>query len=236
MTNPFSLAGAADAGGGGARSGGAGSRAWLAAVAPALVLLLGVGGTSAVQPAGHLTLRAPLEEFPDRVGGYAAAGDERLSRAELRVLRPDDYLLRKYRGVGGGEMSLFVSFYGRQLSGATIHSPRNCLPGSGWKPLEHSRVPVATPYGDGSVNRYVVEHESGARALVFYWYQGRGRVAASEYAVKWHLVRDGLLRRRTDEALVRLVFPLGRDPAPPTEAAREAVAEVSRALHAHLPS
>ena len=38
-----------------------------------------------------------------------------------------------------------------------------------------------------------------------YWYEGRGRVEANEYAVKWDLLRDAALRRRTKETLVRVV-------------------------------
>jgi EpsI family protein len=57
------------------------------------------------------------------------------------------------------------------------------------------------------VNRYIIARE-GQEAVVYYWYQGRGRVAASEYRVKWDLLRDAALRARSEEALVRLVLPL----------------------------
>lgn len=213
----------------------------LAAVVPAALLLIGAGGKAAVQPARGLELRAPLSAFPERIGSHELASAEELTKGELRILRPDDHLLREYRGAAGG-FTLFVAWYGRQLGGSSIHSPRNCLPGAGWEPVAHDRVAVPTPYGEGRVNRYLVEHESGARALVYYWYQGRGRVAADEYAVKWHLVRDALLRRRTDEALVRVVFPLGRargaSPASALQAAPalETVTEVARLLAPHLPS
>jgi hypothetical protein len=43
---------------------------------------------------------------------------------------------------------------------------------------------------------------------VLYWYQGRGRTEAGEYAVKWNLLRDAALRRRTEEALVRVIVPV----------------------------
>ena len=46
------------------------------------------------------------------------------------------------------------------------------------------------------------------KQLVFYWYQGRGRVIASEYAGKFWMVADAISRNRTDGALVRLITPL----------------------------
>jgi EpsI family protein len=58
-----------------------------------------------------------------------------------------------------------------------------------------------------AINRFLLAN-GGARALVYYWYQGRGRVEANEYRVKWHLLRDAALHGRTEEALVRIVVPL----------------------------
>lgn len=224
-----------------ARSPGWRSSAAFVALVPAALLLGGGGAKLAVQPTATLELREPLATLPESVDAYRAVSTRELTEAELRVLRPDDYALREYRAPeGAGGFTLFVAWYGRQTSGATIHSPRNCLPGAGWQAAAHERVTVPTPYGPGRVNRYLVEHESGARALVYYWYQGRGRVAASEYAVKWHLVRDAILERRTDEALVRLVFPLGRRsevPASgPADAHRPLVVEVIDRVADHLPS
>ena len=57
------------------------------------------------------------------------------------------------------------------------------------------------------VNRYLLKPDSH-RALVLYWCQGRGRVEANEYIVKWDLLRDAAVRRRTEEALVRIVVPI----------------------------
>ncbi len=57
------------------------------------------------------------------------------------------------------------------------------------------------------MNRYLLQRKD-ERALVFYWYQGRGRVQANEYVVKWDLLRDSALKRRSDEALVRVVVPV----------------------------
>jgi EpsI family protein len=204
--------------------------------APALVLAIGALGHGAVQPNRSLPLAAPLSEFPDRLAEFESARSQPLGADELRVLRTDDYVNREYRNESGRPFRLSIAYFGRQLSGVSVHSPRNCLPGSGWSPIDHQRSSVETPYGDGSVNRYVVEHESGARAVVYYWYQGRGRVEANEYMVKWDLVRDAVLRRRTDEALVRLVFPVGRDEGVTALRASRVVREVMLALAAHLPA
>ena len=214
------------------------SRALLT-LAPAVVLAAGVLGRVTIRPDRAFSTIVPLAAFPDQIAEFEQQEDETLSSAELRVLHADDYLLRTYRDAAGTDMTLFVAFYGQQTSGASIHSPRNCLPGSGWEPLRHDRIDTPTAYGSSQVNRYLVEHASGARALVYYWYQGRGRVIANEYTVKLDLLRDALFRRRTDEALVRLVIPVSAGPDELARAdalASTAVREVIRLVAAHLPT
>lgn len=212
------------------------ARRLVVTAAPALILAVGLLGRGVIQPNRSLALAEPLADFPERVAGFSSVGDKPLGEGELTVLRADSYLNREYRDESGQRLRLSVVYYGRQLSGATIHSPRNCLPGSGWSPVVHRRLGVETAYGRGTVNRYVVEHESGARAIVYYWYQGRGRVEANEYLVKWDLLRDALVKRRTDEALVRIVFPADRDDGPSAAGASRIVNEVTRALASHLPA
>ena len=104
--------------------------------------------------------------------------------------------------------STYVGYYDRQTGGRTIHSPKNCLPGSGWEPRESSTLAVQTATGPATVNRYLVQNGSQL-ALVLYWYQGRERVAHNEYMVKWHLIRDAVRWRRTEEALARIVVAVG---------------------------
>jgi EpsI family protein len=99
---------------------------------------------------------------------------------------------------------VYVGYYDHQTQGKTIHSPKNCLPGSGWEALEAAPFAVTTASGPVTVNQYLLQNKN-QQALVFYWYQGRGRVAASEYQVKWELLRDAALRGRSEEALVRVV-------------------------------
>ena len=49
------------------------------------------------------------------------------------------------------------------------------------------------------------------RQLAIYWYQGRGRVIASEYASRVFLMLDAARYGRTDGALVRVLTPVGPD-------------------------
>jgi EpsI family protein len=95
---------------------------------------------------------------------------------------------------------------------------------------------IATPDGPVTVNRYRVA-DGGSQALVYYWYQGRGRVAHDELRIKYELLRDATLRGRTEEALVRIVVTLsGDDIAGADKVARDVVPTLVHDMNGVLPT
>ena len=143
--------------------------------------------------------------------------DQKVSANEQRIAGMTDYVARAYRRDSVVAFTTFVSYYDRQTKGKTIHSPRNCLPGAGWEIVTSGALQITADGAVNPINRYVLKNGSNT-AVAYYWYQGRGRVTASEYRVKWNLLRDAALHGRTEEALVRLVIPIRADPARGVEA------------------
>jgi EpsI family protein len=196
------------------------------------VLLLGGGIINAWERAGEAHVsRKPLKEFPAQVGSWRQVGDDiRFDDETEKVLRADDYLSRNF--VSNGRMaSFYVGYYATQRNGATYHSPLNCLPGSGWIMTDPSRVTI-TPMDGGApfeANRFVVANGRD-RALMIYWYQGRGRAVASEYWGKIYTVLDSVRRRRSDGAMVRVMVPLGNS----QEEAQQTAVEMASQAAAHL--
>jgi EpsI family protein len=204
---------------------------------PAGVLGLGALVTVGVDAQRALPLRRPLAEVVPLTLLGAAGRDIVIGDAELAVAGVTDYLMREYAPADSATpaFTVYVGYYDQQMQGKTIHSPRNCLPGAGWEALASETLRVATAAGDVAVNRYLLQ-KGEEQALVLYWYQGRGRVAANEYRVKWDLLRDAALRRRSDEALVRVVVPITGSDARALAAARAAAEALIPALEAALPS
>jgi EpsI family protein len=126
-----------------------------------------------------------------------------------------DYVARLYYRDTTIAFTTYVGYYDRQTQGKTIHSPRNCLPGAGWEILESRTATVTSATGPHVVNRYLLKN-GRTHAVVYYWYQGRGRVVANEYRVKLNLLRDAAFKGHTEEALVRIVLPV--EPSPAAEA------------------
>ena len=174
-----------------------------------LLLLAARLATSAREPR-VMPLTEPLSAFPLHVEEWDGQNGQPFDAETMEVLGADDYLNRIYHHPTYGVAGLYVGYYGAQQQGDTIHSPQNCLPGSGWVPISHLRPTLETSEGRFPINRYIVERR-GERQLVVYWFEGRGRRVASEYVNKAYLLHDAFRLRRTDGALVRIIAPISRD-------------------------
>ena len=154
---------------------------------------------------------APLSAFPADSGGWATEHEYAIEKEVQAVLKADDTLNRVYANpTQTARASLFIAFFKTQRAGQAPHSPKNCLPGSGWEPTEDRTFPVAIPGREAPivVNKYVISR-GDQRSVVLYWYQSHGRVIAGEFAAKFWLVADAIRYRRSDTALVRVIVPVG---------------------------
>jgi EpsI family protein len=181
--------------------------------------------------------RQELKNFPMQVGGWKQEGvDQRFDAQTMSVLRASDYLLRDYR-LGNGQMAnLYIGYYATQRDGASYHSPLNCLPGAGWSMVDPAMITITLPNGKSFVaNKYVIEN-GNIRALMIYWYQGRGRAIASEYWGKIYTVLDSVRLRRSDAAMVRVMVPITASDAAALESARDFAAVTSGVLPEFVPN
>jgi EpsI family protein len=178
--------------------------------------------------------RAPappaLGSFPSALGEWRQLSEDPIAADVAGELRADRILSRTYWRPStantsplhtsgpdtsapdtstGPVVGLFVAWFQSQRAGTSQpHSPKVCLPASGWIPAETGEVTLDTAAGAITVNRYIVVNH-GQRDIVLYWYQGPRRVTAGEWAAKFWSVADALRDQRTDTALVRVVAQSG---------------------------
>jgi EpsI family protein len=166
-----------------------------------VVLAMGIFLTHVIKASPAPQEHSRLREFPTAIGGWRS---EELPFDDdvVQEIGVDDYINREYDG-SGRPVELYIGYYKDQRSGEAIHSPKNCLPGTGWEPVRSSLVQIGSADTPATVNEYIVEKGTD-RDLVLYWYQTRSRVIASEYWAKFWLVADGVRRRSTDGAMVRI--------------------------------
>lgn len=179
----------------------------------------------------------PLSAFPAQLGEWRLVTEGVTDKEVSEVLRADDVLNRMYAR-GGTVVSLFVAYFKTQRTGQAPHSPKNCLPGSGWTPSSAEVVGISIPGLSEPIriNRYIVA-KGPNKSVVFYWYQTRNRVIASEYEAKLYLVLDSIRYNRSDTALVRVVVPVADgNEAAATETGAGFVRSFFAPLRDYLPS
>ena len=189
----------------------------------------------------RIPLRAPLSDLPMQLSGWQGIRAEDLTPDVLAVLGVDEWINRIYhKNAASPPLGLYIGYYASQRQGESMHSPLNCLPGSGWQPVASARQTIEMP---GSapieVNQYIVQ-KNGENMVVLYWYQSHGRVIASEYWGKFYMVLDAIRMNRTDAALVRVVIPVGANTGDAERQAETVGADFVRAmfplLGRHLPT
>lgn len=172
-----------------------------------LVLLLQAAAFYGFSRGERVPRERPLAQFLLPNTEWAPVRDFSIDKETLDVLKADDTLSRAYRNrETGAAADLFVAYFSTQRTGKTPHSPKNCLPGTGWTPSASGAVTIAVP-GEAepiTINRYVVSRDQ-SQGVVLYWYQGHNRVIASEYRAKIFTIMDSIHYQRSDTSLVRVV-------------------------------
>jgi len=154
-------------------------------------------------------IRKSFDTFPSQIATWQARESSNLDLEIVNLLKVNDYVMRRYADRDGRTLWLYIGYWSSQRKGAQIHSPRNCLPGGGWEPIEASRLIVPLPgvHTPIEVNRYLIQKDR-EQQVVLYWYQSQGKAVAGELDAKIEMVRTAITRNRTDGALVRVSAPV----------------------------
>lgn len=190
--------------------------------------------------------RTSFTSFPRDLGVWHCAQSAEMEDVVLANLGVTDYLLCSYRADGAGiPIDVYVGYHETQIRHEgggdkqnSIHPPRHCLPGSGWSIMSQDRVALdlaGLPERPGFVNRLVIA-KGEQRALVYYWYQSRGRVIAEDWKKIVLMSVDRARTGRTDGSLVRFTAPIvGDDVEGAEERLLDLAARVTTRLAAYVP-
>ncbi len=180
----------------------------------------------------------PLKEIPSNFAAWVQADDIFFSEAVLAQLRPTDYLYRVYQHDGDQaqkrNVALYVGYHGGGSESGPIHSPKHCLPGSGW--MAESETTHTMNVGADSLKVVEAVYRNGERRELFlYWYQVSGRTLTNEYALKMAEIFNSMLYRRRDSAFIRISTQYGQEDENPVALLREFVRDVYPFLKEVLP-
>jgi exosortase D (VPLPA-CTERM-specific) len=208
-----------------------------------LLILVGFAGFASTLVERHedVPLREEFVKFP-LVHGDWMGREDYIAPDVLSVLKLSDYFIANYRETGNSRpVNFYMAYYASQRKGASVHSPRSCIPGGGWqiKSLDKQVLPFSPVGSDEplAVNRLIIQ-KGEIRQLVYYWFQQRERIITNEYAAKWYIFWDSLTKNRTDGALVRVTSIVGdgEDIAVADEYLQKFVMKFMPLLPAYIPS
>lgn len=180
--------------------------------AGAAALSLATVGLSQIVTADSLIIpdRKAFSSVPLEFAGWMS--DVRpIDPSVAEVLGADDSIVVNLRSPEGDDFNLYMAYLNAQRDGRSWHSPRQCIPGGGWKIVSQEVVNSKTKDGAPfAYNRLIIQN-GDYRQLVYYWYDQRGRKVANEFVMKFWLIIDAVARKRSDGAMVRLLTPITND-------------------------
>jgi EpsI family protein len=142
-------------------------------------------------------------QFPLTKSQWTGTEDE-LSQAVLDMLKPDIIFSGAYRNNDNKEVALLFQYYAPQNTEGTPHSPRNCLPGSGWIIESVSDIRLNINGREIRGGRFIISLENKKQAMDF-WYITRFGETANDYRLKLYMIAASLTFKPHDVAFVRVV-------------------------------
>jgi EpsI family protein len=103
-------------------------------------------------------------------------------------------------------LDVSIAYYAFQRAGETMHTPKNCLPGSGWEIVNYDSAEVPLDGRPERINRFTVQ-SGDTKALTLYWYQSRRRIIDNEYKGKGFMMWDAITTGRTEGSVVKIFLP-----------------------------
>lgn len=174
---------------------------------PMAALAAGAGITALVGTPRPTPLRQPLPTTLPATFLGVTGTDGPIGADEVAASGVANYLNRLFSFTKDEPVGLYVGYHATQQGDKRMHSPTLCLPGSGWTPVGEQTVAINAAGRHATINRFILQNH-GQKILVYYWFQGRGRLTAGQGELKLNAIKDAFLTHRDEEALVRIIVPL----------------------------
>ena len=152
----------------------------------------------------------PLTEIPASLGEWTMVGQSRFNQEVLKNLKPTDYLYRVYKDSAGNRVTLYLGYHAGGPESGPIHSPKHCLPGSGW--FELSEVKRKIQVAGKTLPVVQAVYQNGDQKEMFlYFFQVKGKILTDEYSLKLSEITNSILYNRRDSAFIRISVPFHGD-------------------------
>lgn len=187
----------------------------------------------------HRDLGVPMkrsfDQFPSTVSQWRMSAETSLSAEVQAVLKASEVLMRQYTNPRGERVALYIGYHDGGKESGEIHSPKHCLPGSGWFEVSSDRTRF--PAVGGGLNLVRAVYQKGdSRELFLYWFQVRDLSLSQEYSLKAAQIINSALYRRRDAAFIRVSVPFEADQARAAAVGERFVKDFLPSIQAFLPN
>lgn len=199
------------------------------------LLLIAVGLYLQLHRDVGVPIKKPFQSFPGVVSQWRMVGESQLSDRVQAILKASDVLMRQYVSPQGEKVQLYIGYHDGGQGSGEIHSPKHCLPGSGWHEVSSSRTQLAAAGEKINLVRAVYQ-KGDSRELFLYWYQVRDKSLSEEVSLKVAEIANSALYGRRDASFIRISIPFQGDEEKAAAVGERFVSEFLPAIKEFLPS
>ena len=153
------------------------------------------------RPESHAEVE--FDDFPLQMGDWTGVR-EKVSDDVISLLNPKDIFSAWYTNSDGIRVHLFFDYFSSDAGFGGPHSPRNCLPGSGWtieKAGERTIEVAGKPIETGRFNLRYGE----SRQVMEFWYITSYGATGNDYLFKFYQMLSSLTFQPKDVGFIRFV-------------------------------
>lgn len=144
-----------------------------------------------------------IDGFPMQKGNWIGQRDDIAPGIEA-MLKPRLVFSATYTNENGKSVHLFYDYFTRLGSLSGPHSPRNCMPGSGWSILNQERRTIMANGRQIKAGRFDLGMGE-SRMIMDFWYITRYGETANDYVFKLYAMAAALTFRPNDVVFVRIL-------------------------------
>lgn len=144
-----------------------------------------------------------FDDFPLTVGEWNGYKEE-VSETTMKLLNPQAIISVTYTNPDGISIHLLFDFFSSDATFGGPHSPRNCLPGSGWKIENVLEYEIARGSKMIPAGRFELKFKESEKVMDF-WYVTHFGETSNDYQFKLYELLSALTFKPRDVAFVRFV-------------------------------
>lgn len=179
-----------------------------------------------------VAMNKPFSIFPGLHNGWQMSSESTFPEDILKVLDPTDYMMRGYMKDSQGPVFLYIGYHGGDKGG--IHSPKHCMPGSGWYVAKEEKITLDL-HGNKVPAVFTVFQKGQSKELFLYWYQLKGKAVNSDYSLKIYETVNSILYARKESSFIRISVPFTEDSEKAFELAKKFASDFYPLIMEFLP-